>query len=328
MGILPDVIPLPRGFAAGLTIEGSYISARDLSYALAVAYLASQVKPEPGTRDHYRIPDNRLRGTLGLSRRDTVEVEEGRFRRLRDARFVLDVPIPMPTTMFRGDAPVRANLDDELTWIVDPRLIDLVTVTKGTPTVGLPLRLLVGARVRWSIELYLKLVAQHALGNDGPGIVAWGDDRIALRLSVDEICARFHLPVTQGSQLIQRYLEPAVDDLFDAAGVSLEVETRRSVTRRNPKGRIRDITVFMRFPAESPLEKQLRLELEDQSRTAWMAKPRVIEPKPAPPAPPSTINVTVLRPRGSTDTPRIRKIASSGSVETQSERDSTGKIEF
>lgn len=328
MGLLPDVITVPRATAAGLTIDGRHISARDLSYALSVAWLAAGMKPEKDTADHYRIPDNRLRGALGLSRRDTVEVEEARFRRLRDGRFVFDVPIPMPTVMFRGDTPVRSNLDDELTWIVDPRLIDLFQVADGTPTVPLPLRLLIGARVRWSVDIFLKMMAQHALGNDGAGIVSWADDRIGLRLPVDEICRRFHLPDLQGSQILQRYLEPAVDDLFEAAGITLEIEARRSATRRNPKGKIRDITIHMVFPAEGPLEKQLRLDLEERSRTVRMAKPRAIEAKPEPVAPASIVNVTVLRPRGTT-IPGIRKIARAGSVEPKARRATTDdEIEF
>ena len=74
MSILPPFLDIPFTIAAGAEFVGRNLSARDISYGLAVAWLAARSKPEEGSRDHYRIPDNRLRAALGRNRRNSIDV--------------------------------------------------------------------------------------------------------------------------------------------------------------------------------------------------------------------------------------------------------------
>jgi len=299
MPVLPHILEIPRTIAAGMYIPTQSITARDLSYALAVGYLAARLEPVHFD-NHFRIPDNRLRGALGLSRRDKKSTENARYIRLAKAKWEFEYPLPMPTVMFRNGYPVRANLDDELTWVVDPLVREKFIGDPDDVMIQVPRTVLQKCRVRFSIELFMKMMAQHARGPDSPGTIIWEKDRIGLQLTVDEICRRFHLPKMSGSTLVQRHLEPCVKDLWEAAGVNLEIEVRRTATKRNPKGKIRDITLFLAVPEEGSIERRLRLELEERQDTpgrAWAVKPKKHYSRYKEP-PAETINVTVLRPKG------------------------------
>lgn len=294
--LLPPFLEIPFTVAAGAEFVGRHLSARDISYAMAVAWLAARTKPEEGTDDHFRIPDNRLRASLGRNRRNSIDVETDRFFRMRDAVIRLDNDLPMPTVMFRNDIPVRSNLDDELTWVVSPALVDLFR--PGEAAVMLPTALLANARHSSTVELVMRLLAAHVRGPDGGNVVAWSMDRIGLRMSFEELTTRFHIPAdTQPGVVIKRYLEPAASDAFNAAGISIEIEARRTYTHRNPKGKLRDVLIYMVMSAPSALEAKI-MEAQPSS---WTKRPSTGKRKGRPARAPvmavaDTGNVVALRP--------------------------------
>lgn len=298
MTLLPSQLDVPISTAARLEFEGVGLTARDVSYALAVAWLAARIQPEDGTLDHYRIADNRLRATLGRTRRNAIEVEEARFDRLRAATIRIgDVVMPAPTLMYRNDAPVRSNLDDELTWVVSGELVDHFRHSQDH--IMLPLRLLADARNRPTIEVVMKLLAQHAVGEGEKGTFSWSPDRVAIRMTFPELGSFLGIDASRPSVVMQRHLDPVVKDAFDAAGITFQYEARRAATLRNPNGKYRDLTMLLVMPSASPLEDAIRAEKQARSR-GWTkqtpAKKRGRPKKAADPAPVAdTTNVTVLR---------------------------------
>lgn len=299
MTLLPPYLDMPFSVAAGGEFVGRHLSGRDISYGLAVAWLAARGSPEDGTDDHFRIPDNRLRASLGRNRRDSIDAETARYDRLRGAVMRMDVDLPMPTVMYKGDVPVRANLDDEMTWLVDPRVVELFRA--GLPSVSLPTALLANARNSSTTELVMRLLAAHARGTEAPGVEAWATDRIGLRMTFEDLAARFHLPATTApSILLSRYLQPAAADAFEACGISIEIEARRAYTHRNPKGKLRDVLIYMVLAAPGPLA----VKVAEQQKGSWTRRQATGKKRGRParkteePGVADASNVTTLRPRG------------------------------
>jgi hypothetical protein len=246
MTILPAVLDVPRDVAKTVLLEGDHVTARDLSYVLATLYLAARSEPtEPG---HWRIPDNRLRGALGRTSRDTVDVEDARFRRLRDAVLHIDsTAYPAPTSMFRGDTPVRANLDDELSWLIDPDLVDRFRPTAGM--VGVPRALLANARGMSSLLLGLR-------------VLAFADGRRTFRatIALDDLRKMLGVDGVAPSILIGRYLAPAASDLMKSCGISVDFVARKASTMASPSGRIRDVVLQVGIPDFDPEQPDLLSE--------------------------------------------------------------------
>lgn len=300
MTILPPFLDIPLTTAEGVEFDGLHLSARDISYAVAAAWIAARSKPMKGSDDWYRIPDNRLRAALGRNRRDGIDVEIARFERLKESVLLIDGrSLPMPTVMYRNGAPYRGTLDDELTWVVDPEVVDLFRASPAS--ILLPTALLANARHCHTVEILMRILAAHTRGPGGAGVVSWALDRIGLRLTFPEIVERFHLPVDlPPSVLMQKWLTPASRDVFDATGISLDVEPRRRFAGRDPRGSYHDALIYAVMPGMSPLEQKVR----EQQSNSWTkrkstGKPRGRPRKPAEPVQvlevADTNNVTVLR---------------------------------
>lgn len=58
-----------------------------------------------------------------------------------------------------------------------------------------------------------------------------------------------------------------MEDAWNAAGITIDIEMRRTGTHRNPAGRVRDIVTFLRRPAPSRIAERLR-EI-DEKKTGW-----------------------------------------------------------
>ena len=259
-------------------------SARDLSYAIAVIHLGMHGQPDDPESHIYRIPDNRLRASLGLTRRDNAEVEDSRFIRLRDSSVKIeDGPsMPLPTTTFRlrsGEMmPNRNVLDDEVSWTIDPGLIDAFRPKVGD-TVHIPLDLIRGAQNRYGLEFALKVLAMHAMGADQPGTMKWTDDSLVRKVKVTQIFEVFGIGKMPASVFEDRYLQTATRDGFDAAGISIDVEMRRGSTRANPVGKLKELIIYMHKPAPSRILEALAAE---ERSTGWQKPPRSKKPVEAP----------------------------------------------
>lgn len=82
--LLPDRLTVPLTWASTFTVDGK-LSARDLSYSLAVGWLAAQRDPSEDGKDIF-LGDNGLRMALGRSRRGKQDEENGRVFRTVDAK--------------------------------------------------------------------------------------------------------------------------------------------------------------------------------------------------------------------------------------------------
>lgn len=298
MTILPPFLDVPLMTAEEVEFDGRHLSARDISYAFCAAWLAARSTPMEGSDDWYRIPDNRLRAALGRNRRDGIEVESSRFDRLRESVLLINGrSLQMPTVMYRGEAPFRGTLDDNLVWVIDPEVVDLFRPSEAS--IMLPTALLANARHCHTVEILMRILSAHTRGPNGPGVVSWALDRIGLRLTFPEIVDRFRLPDDlPPSVLMQKWLGPASKDIFDATGISLDVEPRRRFAGRNPRGSYHDALIYAVMPGMSPLEKKVREQQEGSwTKRKSTGKPRGRPRKPVPPvaAVADTNNVTVLR---------------------------------
>ena len=327
MTILPPFMDIPLTTAEEVEFDGLHLSARDISYAFAAAWLAARSRPMDGSDDWYRIPDNGLRVALGRNRRDGIDVEIARFERLKKSVLLIDGrSLPMPTSTFRNGAPYRGTLDDQMTWVIDPEVVELFRPSPAS--ILLPTALLANARHCHTVEILMRILAAHTRGPGGAGVVSWALDRIGLRLTFPQIVQLFHLPADlPPSVLMQKWLGPASKDVFDATGISLDVEPRRRFAGRDPRGSYHDALIYAVMPGMSPLEQKVR-EQQDGSWTKRIAmgKPRgrprkAAEPLVAP-AVADTTNVTVLRQPVPVSIFNSSKRQSIGSVKSEPDDDS------
>jgi hypothetical protein len=275
-------------------------SARDISYMLAALYLAARTNPCDWSKegDHFLLPDNRMRSALGQTRRDTIAVEEARWERLRESRISIKIDRWTAPTLQTHDRygeliVIRDSLDDQVTWCIDPAMIEAFKPRNAADVVSVPRSLLAKARNRPALEMALRLLAFHAAGPKFHGTEKWAPEFFKLRLPLDMFRVHFSVPhAMSASDMMTRFVEPACQDIWDACGMSVEITARRSVMRGQPHGRIRDFLIYAQLPQESPLEKRLREELEAERAKAWRPKqkPRRIPP----PLPQVTPNVVAL----------------------------------
>lgn len=327
MTVLPPFLDIPLTTAEGVEFDGLHLSARDISYAFAAAWIAARSKPMEGSDDWYRIPDNRLRAALGRNRRDGIDVEITRFERLKESVILIDCrSLPMPTSTFRNGAPYRGTLDDELTWVIPPEVVALFRPSEAS--ILLPIALLANARHCHTVEILMRILAAHTRGPGGTGVVSWALDRIGLRLTFPEIVKLFHLPADlPPSVLMQKWLTPASKDVFDATGISLDVEPRRRFAGRDPRGSYHDALIYAVMPGMSPLEKRVR----EQQSSSWTkrkstgkprGRPRKLVEAVAVSAVADTSNVTVLRQPIPVSVFNSSKRQSIGSVKSEPDDDS------
>ncbi|KQN75040.1 hypothetical protein [Devosia sp. Leaf64] len=287
MSVLPAEIELSARAVSEMNVEGAdRFSARDLSYALCVIYLALHRQPEDEEGEIYRIPDNRLRAALGLSRRSGLETEAARYVRLRDSTVRIDDGrrMQLPTTLFRLQSgrsePVMHNLGDEVSWVIDSGLLDAFRPSAGD-RVRIPVSLLAGASTRGGLELSCRLLALHALGPTNPKTKAWDDEYCTISMPYAKAERALRLPKVPPSALMDKFLKPAFQDAWNACGLTIDVEMRRSGTVSKSIGRVRDIVIFVRRPAPSPIAEKLR-NIEAERGGTWQKPPRSKRERHAP----------------------------------------------
>lgn len=291
MSVLPDILEFSsRALLDMILTTADHFTARDLSYALSAAYLARNTPSDSGTLFH--LPDNRLRGALGLIRRDNNEKEDGRFIRLAGSSVMFGdlEPCRLPTTMFqhRGgvDHPVRHNLDDMIGWVIDPELIHRFTPTSPADVTPVPRALLAGATKLHGLVFVLKLLAMHAQGPGEIGLLKWDENLFAVQMTLPQLCERFGISGRRPMDLNEKYFAPAIDDAWKSCRITVEVELNRVTTLRNPKGKVKDAIVFMQLPEPSRILERLAAEVAAQPGTGWRSGaaniPRSKRAKPVP----------------------------------------------
>ncbi|MBJ6986053.1 hypothetical protein [Devosia sp. MC521] len=331
MTILPPHLDVPLETAARLVFDGDALTARDVSYAIAAAWLAARSPDDKRDDDHYRIPDNRVRQALGRTRRSTIDVEIARFDRLRHSVMGIDELLPMPTAMYRKDSVIRATLDDEMTWVIDRRVVDLFS--PGKPSIALPLRLLAVARYRSTLDIVMRMLAQHAMGATFRNTYSWAPDRIAVRLTFEELGRFLGVDASRPSVVIQRYLEPVANDAFEACGITFQFEARRTATIRNPNGKYRDVLMLLVMPSPTPLEDAIRAQHAHEASGWTKATPAKKRGRPRKVAAPmrgvaDATNVTVLRSAFGMPS-KLHRMPSIGSVISEGIRvNDDGSIDF
>jgi hypothetical protein len=288
MAVLPPEIELSATAVAGMNIDGAdRFSARDLSFALSVIYLALHGHPEDDDGEVYRLPDNRLRAALGMTRRENLDKEAARFIRLRDSTVRVDdgPRLPLPTTLFRmrggSSEPVIHNMDDQVGWVVHPGLLEAFRPSESD-RVRIPTALLANASTRLGLELGCRLLAMHALGPASPRTIKWDSEFFTAVLPYADAVRVLRLPNVVPSVLNDKFLKPAFRDGWDAAGIVVDVELRRSGSAARPVGRVRDVAIFMRRPAASPIAERVRA-IEEERVGSWQTPPKSKRSRPVPP---------------------------------------------
>lgn len=285
MSVLPPHLEFSATALLDMSVRGAdRFSARDLSYVLAVIWLAQRQPAFDAAHGIWRLPDNRLRAALGRTRRSGEDAEIARFVRLRES--TINFPdigtFSMPTTMFRNDMPIRHSFDDELAWVIHPDLLHIFTPQGDDDRAVIPLDLLANGSHRFGVELTLKLLALHARGPGQLNLLQWEPTHFARRMGLKDFYAFVNLPIIAPSVLEQKWIRPAVEDAWNAAGISIDIELRRAATYRHPVGKVRDLVVFLK---KKELSRILDAEPVPERQGGWQTPPKSKRPPKVEPAP-------------------------------------------
>ncbi|MBU1336035.1 MAG: hypothetical protein KJ944_08575 [Alphaproteobacteria bacterium] len=270
---LPDYLAVPLEAAAYFhAIGDAGLSGRDIAYAVSALWLAANTDclQETGDGTMYRIPDNGLRHAMGLTRRESIDTDDDRHKRLARTTF---------KTPTKGDvrapvSPLRHNLDDKRTWFIPRDLVDAWTVRDGEPVVYLPLMLLQQAKSRFSVEAYLHaMAAANGLVTNGCKIIKQQDDRCTIQ--ADD--GGFHRFMATGRKhdlhRVRTGIVAEIDkDLPAWADTAIEVFVRTSASERFPRGRFMSARIHVIHP---PLAE---LEARAAGSATWVAPIRTSVP--------------------------------------------------
>lgn len=263
---MPDAIVIPTSAAATLHFVGNHLSARDIAFAVTVAWLAANrpdvAIPVPGSTDLYDIPDNGVRQAIGLGRRQSADKEAGRHERFAKSAFHvagMDWAMPILASMHPDNAhPMRAKNLDMLTlrWKISPSLIKALRVVEGEPTVALPMRLIQRARSRYTLPM-MAWVGSWFQGHLDPEFLHKIDDHsVVIRIKPDDLLDMLWmgrgLPV---ANIVRDVLQPIADEIEAYGDHVMAIEPRRTKYKGGRVGKIQDIQIgFHRFVTDSTVE--------------------------------------------------------------------------
>ncbi|HEY8578195.1 MAG TPA: hypothetical protein VIL88_17855 [Devosia sp.] len=269
---LPEYLAVPLPAAATFHVVGDYLSARDVSFAVAALWLAANTscRQESSPAHAFRIPDNGLRSALGQIRRDGIDAEDARQARLAKSTFRTTGHEVYPAPV----APLRHNLDDKRTWHIHDDLVETWRVEPGQPVVYLPLVLLQKAKSRFSVEAYLHAMSA-ALGTVPfmVSVTARAEDRVTLKLNEDALKRLVGAPDRMTLHRVRTEVLPELDKDLPAWGeVVIEPAIRTTATPKHPRGRFLGASVTVVHP---PLAELAALA---EPSTRWIAPVRTSVP--------------------------------------------------
>ena len=249
---LPLALTIPAATAATIRFVGTNLSARDISFAITVAWLAANrpdiAIPVDDQAGLYDISDNGLREALGLGRRDGADKEAQRFERLSlSAAWIDDQDIPLPTLYSMGlhmDRPMRAkNLDGySLRWMVSERLVEAFRMNDAAPMIRIPMHLIRAARNRYSVQMMCWIGAWQAGHLDGDHIHHRTADSLIVRFRPEAWLDMLWRDVTlPAAALMKDVLVPVADEITQFADHYVEAETRKTKYRGGKVGKIIDV---------------------------------------------------------------------------------------
>lgn len=85
----------------------------------------------------------------------------------------------------------------------------------------------------------------------------------------------------------------AFQDAWNAAEISVDIELRRVATRRNPKGKVKEVIAFMLLPAPSRIAAKVEA-IEMERKGSWQMPPKTTKAPVA--AEERPVNVVAFRP--------------------------------
>lgn len=294
--LVPDRLAVPYRVAMSLEFRGPDLTARDISYAFLVAWLAGQ----QGIKDsRIKLADNGLRMALARSRRDGMAKEEDRFLRLHDTVMVADGrTIKAPTLGWldeRSRSIHRGGLvregDMQLDWEVD-LLTD--AMFRAPPDearmVEVDTHLIRHARAKWSLHVMLRLAGWVAGGArpewvrvDEPGFKV-------IRIPVQDALERLDLgkPMSPG-HVVSKVLAPALEEINALTDWHCSVEVINTTYRAGPgrparEGKPLAMEFRLAFPIPE-LQEPVRYPPKRKPGQPWKravqtpgSRPRKVEP--------------------------------------------------
>lgn len=299
---LPDRLAVPVAWARTFTVDGK-LSARDLSYSIAVGWLAAQRDPSMDGQDIF-LGDNGLRLALQRSRRDKADVENARVFRTSAAKAKADgiqQPAPIPSltwlTTFSGATMVhRAGIvrdgDRQLQWQVPAPVVASMRVNADDASVELPWTLVQHSRNRLTVIVMLRLLAM--LADNGRDLVG---SRYSTLVPFADLVASLGLPAkSEPKETMRRFLAPAMAEINAHTGFVFSIAEKRTRYRSGPhagkEGPLQGISIDLAYPA---ITTPLAYPAPRKPGHPWKPAPRDSKPAKPPVAPPAEIdNVTVL----------------------------------
>lgn len=298
--LIPDRLAVPAAWAAAFTVD-SNLTARDLSYSLAVGWLAAQRDPSFDGQD-ILLGDNGLRMALNRSRRDKAATEDARVFRTSAAKASVpstEDPVAVPSlsweTTYSGGIRVhrggmRTMGDQQLQWHVPAAVAAAMRVKDGEPSVELPWALVQNARNRMSVIVMLRILTVLA-DEQVKQQMEYQVPRYrhaSMRFQLDKLLAWFGLPTdSEVKEVMRKHLVPATAEILEHTGYRVTIEEHRTVYKRGPRagkeGPLRGMIVNIAYPV---IKTPLAYPKPRLPGTAWKPEPKFHKPaKPQEPAP-------------------------------------------
>lgn len=263
---LPEYLAIPTRVAAIFHSIGDNLSARDLAYSIAAVWLAANTDCKNEDGGMWRIPDNGLRHTMGLTRRESIDVDDGRMARLKAATF---------NWWAAPYSPWRHNLDDKRSWIIQEDLVEWWKIIPGETVIYLPLVLLRKAKSRFSIETFMHAAAV-VMGDDMPDdheVVKRSEDRTVVSVTEYGLRVMFGAHKQHTIHRVRSELVAEVDkDLPAWSDFAVEPAVRMSSSPKFPKGRFMSAKITILHPPVAELEARAT------DSATWLAPVRTSVP--------------------------------------------------
>jgi hypothetical protein len=281
--IVPEQIPVACDVASRFRVSGD-VTARDLSWSILLMHQAAELDGH----GEVMLRDNATRHALGLSRRDRIEVEEQRWRRLRGCRIN---GRPAPTVRFERaldgtEWPWRHKEDDHIPVVVDEALLEQWQ-GDGYDTVFFPLRLLQQAKSAYSIIMMLRALA-WSTGDYSKRVLVRRDGRsVTLRHSLADWADMMGVTSkTWHRRLVDEILIPAAEEITEITDWTVSITPRVAHT-----GRIRDVEITIVDPVEDPASDTRAIEARGEN---WRprSRPSMRRPKVETQAPAKPVHVS------------------------------------
>lgn len=264
---LPDHLSVPAAWARSVVFDDT-VTARDLSYSIAVGWLSAQRDAALDGQD-LLVADNGLRMALGMSRRDKAAVEENRVFRTSAATMTaagLQAPTPIPSltwiTTDSGGVRVhrrgmRVQGDGQLQWRVPAPVSAAMRVGDGDNAVEMPWSLLQAARNKMAMVVMLRLLAMVRDDFMADRVVETEPGKLKVLVPWPDLVASLGLPAkSEPKETMRRFLAPAIAEINEHTAYTVTIAEHRVRYRAGPRkgqdGPLQGMMISVSYPVSEP----------------------------------------------------------------------------